>query len=68
MNMQPNFIQRVTVDRYHSDGFDHHGSLMLMKEGYRVHIAYPNPVFDEEIYIDDGLVCSRDWADLDGSI
>jgi hypothetical protein len=39
-----------------------------MKEGYRVHIAYPNPVFDEEIYIDDGLVCSRDWADLDGSI
>jgi hypothetical protein len=65
--MQPNLIQRVTVDRYHAEEFDHHGCMMLIKEGYRVHVVYPNSIFDEEIYIDDGLVCSRDWAELDGS-
>jgi hypothetical protein len=65
---QPNFRQpipilRVPVEVYLSRSYDHQGSFMLMNNGYRIHVEYVNSAFDEEIYIDGGLVCSRDWAD-----
>jgi hypothetical protein len=63
MNIQTNPIQRVPVEVYHSSNFDHHGSILLMEEGYRVRVEYLNPAFDEEIYLDQGMVCSRDWVD-----
>jgi hypothetical protein len=65
---QPNFgqpipIMRVPIEVYLSKSYNHPGSFMLMNNGYRIHVEYLNSAFDEELYIDSGMICSRGWAD-----